>query len=41
MNEQIILFNDTQNRDDYNYTVNDVDLNSHFDIFNCIYSQVI
>ena len=37
---QINLFNSLRNKDEFNYSANDVDLNSHIDIFHEIYSQV-
>ena len=29
-----------RNKDDYLFSANDVDLNSHFDVFHAIYTQV-
>ena len=40
LTEQINLFNTLRNKDEYSYSANDVDLNSHIDIFHAIYSQV-
>jgi hypothetical protein len=40
INEQIIIFNESYNKDEYNFSPNDVDLNNHLDIFYAIYTQV-
>ncbi len=40
LKEQIDTFNSLRNKDEYNFTINDVDLNNHVDIFHAIYSQV-
>ena len=40
LKEQIDSFNNLRNKDEYNFAINDVDLNNHVDIFHAIYSQV-
>ena len=40
INEQINKFISLRNKDDYGFSANDVDLNSHFDVFHAIYTQV-
>ena len=41
LKEHIDTFNTLRNKDEYNFAINDVDLNNHVDIFHAIYSQVL